>query len=101
MKDLVTKISAHGDITLDEFARGMLEFRNTPRENVKSPEEMVFGHPLWSVLPRARSIFKRAHAHAEFFKRRTAQLKMRCAALRLQNLSGAPLIFPLKLASAT
>jgi len=53
------------------------------------------------VLPRARPIFKRAHAHAEFFKRRTAQLKMRCAALRLQNLSGAPLIFPLKLASAT
>jgi|688.fasta_scaffold87036_1 hypothetical protein len=47
----------------------------------------------YSVLPRARSIFKRAHAHAKFFKRRTAELKMRCAALRLQNLSGAPLIF--------
>jgi hypothetical protein len=48
---------------------------------------------LMAVLPRARSIFKRAHAHAKFFKRRTAELKMRCAALRLQNLSGAPLIF--------
>lgn len=50
MKDLVTKISRRGDITSDELARGMLEFRNTPRENGLSPAEMVFGHPLRSII---------------------------------------------------
>ncbi len=57
MKDLVTKISAHGDITSDEFARGMLEFRNTPRENGKSEAEMVFGHPLRSIIPAHRTAY--------------------------------------------
>ena len=57
MKDLVTKISAHGDITSDTFARGMLEFRNTPRENGKSPAEMVFGHPLRSIIPAHRTAY--------------------------------------------
>ncbi|KAI9551307.1 hypothetical protein GHT06_002507 [Daphnia sinensis] len=57
MKDLVTKISSHGDITSDEFARGMLEFRNTPRENGKSPAEMVFGHPLRSIIPAHRTAY--------------------------------------------
>jgi hypothetical protein len=57
MKDLVTKISSHGDITSDEFARGMLKFRNTLRENGKSPAEMVFGHSLWSIIPAHRTAY--------------------------------------------
>lgn len=55
MKDLVTKISPYGDITSDEFARGMLEFWNIPRENGKSPAEMVFGPALRSVIPAHRT----------------------------------------------
>ena len=53
MKDLVTKISLplRGDLTSDDFASVMLEFRNTPRENGLSPAEMVFDHPLRSIVP--------------------------------------------------
>jgi hypothetical protein len=57
MKELVTKISPNGDISSDEFSRGMLEFRNTPRENGVSPAEMVFGHPLRSIIPAHRSSY--------------------------------------------
>jgi hypothetical protein len=35
----------------------MLEFRNTPRENGVSPAEMVFGHPLRSIIPAHRSSY--------------------------------------------
>ncbi|XP_032785718.1 uncharacterized protein K02A2.6-like [Daphnia magna] len=57
MKDLVTKILPRGDLTSDEFASGMLEFRNTPRENGLSPAEMVFGHPLRSIIPAHRTSY--------------------------------------------
>jgi hypothetical protein len=50
MKDLMAKISPAG-VASDEFSQGMLEFRNTPRENGLSPAEMVFGHPLRSIIP--------------------------------------------------
>ncbi len=55
MKDLVTKVSIHGDITSDEFAPGMLEFRNTPRENGKSPP--ILGHPLRFIVPAHRTAY--------------------------------------------
>ena len=82
MNDLVTKISAHGDITSDEFARRMLEFRNTPRENGKSPAEMVFGHPLRSIIPAHRTAYA-AHwqSSMEGRDRQTAldaEIKFRC-----------------------
>lgn len=57
MKELVTKISPNGDISSDEFYRGMLEFRNTPRENGVSPAEMVFGHQLRSIIPAHRTSY--------------------------------------------
>jgi transposase InsO family protein len=57
MKDLVTKIPPRGDLTSDEFASCMLEFRNTPRENGLSPAEMVFGHPLRSIVPAHRTSY--------------------------------------------
>jgi hypothetical protein len=55
MKDLVAKIAPTGDLTSEDFAQGMLEFRNTPRENGLSPVEMVFGHQLRSIVPAHRS----------------------------------------------
>ena len=42
---------------LEAFAQGMLEFRNSPRENELSPAEMVFGHQLQSIVPAHRSSF--------------------------------------------
>jgi hypothetical protein len=45
-----------------------------------------------SVAASALDFYARPRSR-QIFKRRTAELKMRCAALRLQNLSGAPLIF--------
>jgi hypothetical protein len=56
-KDLVTKIPPRGDLTSDEFASCMLEFRNTPRENGLSQAEMVFGHPLRSIVPAHRTSY--------------------------------------------
>jgi hypothetical protein len=37
--------------------QGLLEFRNTPRENGMSPAEMVFGSQLRSILPAHRTSF--------------------------------------------
>lgn len=57
MKDLVAQISPTGDLTSEEFTRGMLEFRNTPRENGLSPAKIVFGHPLRSIIPAHRTSY--------------------------------------------
>ena len=43
VKALVSKASVNGDITSDEFQKGLLEWRNTPKEHGKSPAELVFG----------------------------------------------------------
>ena len=51
MKALVQKASVNGDLTCDEFQRGLLEWRNTPREHGKSPAELVFGCQQRSVVP--------------------------------------------------
>ncbi|XP_046640190.1 uncharacterized protein K02A2.6-like [Daphnia pulicaria] len=57
MKRLVLKIAPAGDLTSDAFMQGLLEFRNTPRENGMSPAEMVFGSQLRSILPAHRTSF--------------------------------------------
>ena len=51
MKALVAKTSVNGDISCDEFQRGLLEWRNTPRAHGKSPAELVFGCQTRSVVP--------------------------------------------------
>ena len=56
MKDLMAKISPSG-VASEEFAQGMLEFRNTPRENGFSPAEMVLGHSLRSIIPAHRTSY--------------------------------------------
>ena len=57
IKRLVLKIAPGGDLTSDAFMQGLLEFRNTPRENGMSPAEMVFGSQLRSILPAHRTSF--------------------------------------------
>jgi hypothetical protein len=56
IKDLMAKILPFG-VASDEFAQGMLEFHNTPRENGLSPAEMVFGHSLRSIIPAHRTSY--------------------------------------------
>ena len=51
MKSLVEKTTVNGDINCDEFQKGLLEWRNTPKEHGKSPAELVFGCQQRSVVP--------------------------------------------------
>ena len=57
MKALVAKTTTNGDITSETFLQGLLEFRNTPRDNTLSPAEMIFGSPLRSCVPTHSMVF--------------------------------------------
>lgn len=43
--------TATGGLDSDEFARALLELRNTPRADGRSPAQVLFGHPLRSSVP--------------------------------------------------
>ena len=51
VKHLVMKVTSRGDLDTDEFAQGLLELRNTPGADGKSPAEVLFGHQLRSTVP--------------------------------------------------
>ena len=51
MKALVAKTTTNGNLDSDEFARGILEFRNTPRDHGYSPAEILYGQPMRSLVP--------------------------------------------------
>ena len=40
-----------GHLDEDDFARGLLELRNTPRAEGRSPAQVLFGHPMRSAVP--------------------------------------------------
>ena len=40
-----------GNINSEQFLAGIIELRNTPREDGLSPAERLFGHPLRSLVP--------------------------------------------------
>ena len=56
-KDLVIKEATSGDLANDKFRQALLEFCNTPRVNGKSHAEIIFGHPLRSIVPVHRSVY--------------------------------------------
>ena len=82
VKRLVQKCSTSGRLDLEEFSHAMLELRNTPRENGQSPAEVLFGHPLRTMVPMHYSAFasrwrqaadecdERAHARHEAARER-------------------------------
>ena len=43
VKTLLSKTTANGNINIDAFRAGLLEFRNTPRANGFSPSQLLFG----------------------------------------------------------
>ncbi|XP_043188392.1 uncharacterized protein K02A2.6-like [Amphibalanus amphitrite] len=56
MKHLISKTTVNGSLD-DDFHRGLLEFRNTPRADGRSPAQVVFGHPIRSCVPAHRRSF--------------------------------------------
>ena len=57
MKHLVSKTTSHGNIDDERLYRGLLELRNTPGADGRSPAQVVFGHPIRSCVPAHRSAF--------------------------------------------
>ena len=50
MKHLVQTSEVAVDLDSDDFARGLLEIRNTPRSDGRSPAQVLFGRPLRSAV---------------------------------------------------
>ena len=51
MKSLISKTTRNGNLDVDAFQRGLLEWRNTPAACGRSPAQQLFGRPLSSFLP--------------------------------------------------
>ncbi|XP_043232767.1 uncharacterized protein LOC122387025 [Amphibalanus amphitrite] len=50
-KRLIQKATSSGELDTDAYAQGLLELRNTPRADGRSPAQVLFGHPLRSAVP--------------------------------------------------
>ena len=59
IKHLIIKSTRNGNLDTDEFAAGLLEFRNSPREDGLSPAQVLFGHPIRSVIPVHRRAYEK------------------------------------------
>ena len=57
VKRLVQKATVGGDLDTDDFAAGLLELRNTPRADGRSPAQILYGHPLRSAVPAHHRAF--------------------------------------------
>ncbi|XP_043228769.1 uncharacterized protein K02A2.6-like [Amphibalanus amphitrite] len=51
VKKIIVAASASGRLDDDQLDRGLLELRNTPRADGRSPAQTLFGHPLRSGVP--------------------------------------------------
>ena len=51
LKHLVAKTTENGNIDDEKFDRGLLELRKCPRQDGRSPAQVVLGHPLRSCVP--------------------------------------------------
>ncbi|XP_045132348.1 uncharacterized protein LOC123516773 [Portunus trituberculatus] len=51
VKHLILKTAPSGNIGTEEFARGLLELRNSPNYTGRSPSQHLYGHPLRSCVP--------------------------------------------------
>ena len=57
MKKLIATSTVRGELDDENFQRGLLEYRNTPRAGGLSPAQILFGHPLLSAVPAHRAAF--------------------------------------------
>ena len=51
VKKLVTAASQKGTLDDEQLDQGLLEIRNTPRADGRSPAQILFGHPVRTPLP--------------------------------------------------
>ena len=56
-KRLIQKATTNGNLDTDAYAQGLLELRNTPRADGRSPAQVLFGHPLRSTVPAHHRAF--------------------------------------------
>ena len=71
MKTLIKKTTQNGNLDMDEFRQGLLEWRNTPDLNGHSPAQKLYGHPLQSfVLAHHRSFAPEWQTKADTVDRR-------------------------------
>ena len=76
VKRLLQKTSVAGNTDCDEFARGLLEIRNTPRSDGRSPAQVLYGHPVRSAVPVHYRAFDQAwQKAAEDCDRRGEEMK--------------------------
>ena len=59
MKKLIRRCwdSRARSIDMDKWTRGILQYRNTPKINGKSPAQTLFGHPVQDMIPAHRRSF--------------------------------------------
>ena len=50
VKRLIQKVCHRGDLDTDAFAQGLLELRNSPRADGRSPAQVLYGRPLRSAV---------------------------------------------------
>ena len=90
VKRLLQKTSVAGNTDCDEFARGLLEIRNTPRGDGRSPAQVLYGHPVRSAVPmHYRAFDQRWQRAAEDCDRKGEE--MEAAAREAYNASAKPL----------
>lgn len=58
MKNLLKKCFGDGKLDENKWLAGLLEWRNTPREDGYSPAQILYGHPLRSLVPAHHKSFK-------------------------------------------
>lgn len=51
IQKLINTTTKDGRLDDDDFAHGLLELRNNPRADGRSPSQVLFGHPLRSAIP--------------------------------------------------
>ncbi|XP_043217351.1 uncharacterized protein LOC122379318 [Amphibalanus amphitrite] len=69
VKKLIITASTGGRLDDEQLSRGLLELRNTPRADGRSPAQVLFGHPIRSCVPTHHRAFapewQRAAAECE------------------------------------
>ena len=63
VKRLVQKCADGGSMDNDKFAQGLLEIRNTPAADGRSPAEVLYGQPLRTSIPMHYTAFSRKWRH--------------------------------------
>ena len=78
VKKLIRTASSRGQLDDEQLCEGLLELRNTPRADGRSPAQILFGHPIRSGVPTHHRAF------APEWQRAAAECEAKAAATREQ-----------------